>query len=419
MDIYYYDDPVEEPVVTRKKPRAIFGAALLLFAGGLSLNTTLAANVTLNSGVNVEFGQGVQTTTACSGSTILTITPNSSFLNVSGGGSFYFSSVSVANIPASCHGKDFTISAYNSSSSNPLPIFNTNSTTAVVYNNAGTFQLGAGTTEGASITNPATGRFILTFTTPVALSTTVTRLTIQSSVHAQVASGYNVGDIGPGGGVIFYKDVAGFNCGPAYSATGSPTNGKCNYLEAAPSIWSGATEWVGEEPDEILVAVKDEAFRYAVLEHEAQNIIDNAYSLDEPLVSQVGRGYKNSINILEQVDNDATTAAGAARAYAGGGKNDWYLPSYSEINLLCQWAKGITRNTTQLCNSSAAPTQTGTGFEVLWNADPEQSARYRTSSENPEDAYGARDSWTINMSNGQQDSQPKGNAARVRPIRAF
>jgi len=227
-----------------------------------------------------------------------------------------------------------------------------------------------------------------------------------------VASGYNVGDIGPGGGVIFYKDVAGFNCGPNYTDT-------CNYLEAAPSIWSGAMVTEGEEPDEYEVREKDTAFLYAVPEHEEQNINDNAYSLDEPLVSQVGRGYKNSRNILEQEGNDATTAAGAARAYTGGGKNDWYLPSYSEINLLCQWAKGITRNTTQLCNSSAAPTQTGTGFEVLWDADPGRSARYRTSSENPEDVYGPRESWLINMSNGQLDSQPKGNAARVRPIRAF
>ena len=39
-----YDDPVEELVVKRNKPRAIFGSALLLFAGGLFLNTTFVAN---------------------------------------------------------------------------------------------------------------------------------------------------------------------------------------------------------------------------------------------------------------------------------------------------------------------------------------------------------------------------------------
>jgi hypothetical protein len=417
VDVYYYDDPVDEPVVKNKKPKAIFGAALLLFAGGLTLNTTLAANVSLNSGVNIQFGQGVQTTTACSGATILTVTPTSTFLNASGGGSFYFSSVSVANIPASCHGKDFTISAYNSSSSNPLPIFNTNATKAVVYNNAGTFQLGEGTTEGASITNPVSGKFTLTFTSPVALSTTVTRLTIQSSIHTQVASGYNVGDIGPGGGVIFYKDVAGFNCGPNYSATGSPTNGKCNYLEAAPSLWSGLEE---EDQNEEMVPAKDSAFVFA---NVIQNLNEIVVAEEGPggpgtLVPQVGRGYKNSLAIIAQ-GNNATTAAGAARAYRGGTKSDWYLPSLSEINLLCQWAKGVTGDATTACPSSGTPTRTGAGFEVLWDANPEASPQYSTSSEQFDVNQAVNWVWIINFSDANAEAIEKGQSARVRPIRAF
>ena len=47
MTDFYHDDPVEEPVVKRAKPKAIFGSALLLLAGGLFLNTTLAANISL------------------------------------------------------------------------------------------------------------------------------------------------------------------------------------------------------------------------------------------------------------------------------------------------------------------------------------------------------------------------------------
>ena len=406
----YFDDPVEESSGNRRSFKGIISLILLIAVGGTYLQTTLAANINLNSGLVVEFGQGVAATTACSGGTSLIVTPISTFENASGAGAFYFSSVKVSNIPSGCNGKDFIINAYNSASAAPLAIFNSTSTSAVVWSDGGTFKLGAGTTTGASITS-GSGTFTLTFTTPVAAAASVFKLTIQSSNHTEIAVGYSVGQTGPGGGKIFYYSAAGFNCGPNYTDT-------CNYLEVAPSIWSGAMVWEGEEPDEYEVAEKDTGFRYAVPEHEEQDIIENAYSLDGQLVSQVGRGYKNSLNILAQLDNDATTAAGAARAYTGGGKNDWYLPSYSEINLLCQWAKGITRNTTQLCNSSAAPTQTGTGFEVLWNADPGQSALYRTSSENPQDE-GPRESWTINMSNGEPDSQPKGNAARVRPIRAF
>ena len=405
MDIYYYDDPVDEPVVKQKKPKAIFGAALLLFAGGLSLNTTLAANVSLNSGVNIEFGQGVQTTTACSGATILTVTPNSTFINVSGGGSFYFSSVSVANIPASCHGKDLTINAYNNSSNTPLAIFNSTATSAVVYNNAGTFELGNGTTEGATITS-GSGTFTLTFTTPVATSTTVTRLTIQSSDHVGVVSGsytiYNIGDIGPGGGKIFYKDLDGFNCGTNHSATGSPTGRKCNYLEVAPANWSGGTD--PAKPWATGTASSGNAIT------DVNGITNEVNPLQIRTNFDIGLGYKNSLAIVAQ-GNGITTAAGAARAYSGGSKNDWYLPSDIEINLLCRWGKGMPVDVRANCDSGSGTfnSQTGASFQFS------SATNYSSSSE--------RDSsigWTLNMSSlSLNRDEQKALSRLVRPIRAF
>ena len=417
MSDFYHDDPVEEVSGTRRNFKGIISLILIIAVGGTYLQTTLAANIRLNSGIVVNFGQGVTTTAACSGGTSLTITPISSFVNVSGGGAFYFTSVKVANIPTSCIGKDFVINAYSNSSNSPLAIFNTSSTNAVVYDNAGTFELGDGTTVGASITS-GSGTFTLTFTNPVATATSVFKLTIQSSNHAVTGFDYNVGDIGPGGGRIFYKSVTGFNCGANYTSTGSPSGKKCYFLEAAPSSWSGLDEL--DQDDNVVGPEKDSPFIYAVTAQELQNISDNAYDLSGTLVSQVGRGYKNSLAILGQAGNDATTAAGAARAYRGGSKSDWYLPTFSESILLCQWAKGITQDATQLCNSSVAPTQTGNGFEVMWDADPSVSSRYWTSSENPADQYGPRWPWTINMSDGSGDSpSPKGSPLRVRPIRAF
>ena len=100
------------------------------------VQTTLAANISLNTGSPLEFGQGISATTACSGATNLTITPNSTFVNSSGAGAHYFSSVTVSNIPSNCQGFDFTINAYNNSSSTPLALFNSTSTSAVVYNNS-------------------------------------------------------------------------------------------------------------------------------------------------------------------------------------------------------------------------------------------------------------------------------------------
>ena len=186
---FYSDDPVEIAASPAKKTFSSFLAFILLFLGGTYfLQTTLAANIAINTGAPFEFGQGVTATTACSGSNVLTMTPFSSFVNVSGGGDYYFSSLRVSNIPTSCYGSDFTINAYSSTGNSPLAIFNSTSTNAVVYNNAGTFELGAGITSGASISS-GSGTFTITFASPVATSGSVSRLTIQSSAHTQSAFG--------------------------------------------------------------------------------------------------------------------------------------------------------------------------------------------------------------------------------------
>ena len=195
---FYSDDPIEEtPNPIKRKFSSVLAFILLLVGGTYLVQTTLAANIAINTGAPVEFGQGVAATTACSGATNLTITPNSSFVNASGGGAHYFSSVTVSNIPSSCNGKDFTINAFGNTSSAPLAIFNSTSTSAVVYSNAGTFELGAGTTTGASITS-GSGTFTLTFTIPVATSGSVFKVTLQSGEHVVVVSSY-----GPARGIQF------------------------------------------------------------------------------------------------------------------------------------------------------------------------------------------------------------------------
>ena len=56
---------------------------------------------------------------------------------------------------------------------------------------------------------------------------------------------YAVGDPGPGGGIIYYVDNAGFSCGSGFTETGSPTGGKCKYLEVAPGGWNATAETAG------------------------------------------------------------------------------------------------------------------------------------------------------------------------------
>ena len=64
---------------SRKKLRVILGIGALAAVTGLG--STLAANISLNGGGNVEFGQGVATTAACDDD--ITLTPVSEFSNTS------------------------------------------------------------------------------------------------------------------------------------------------------------------------------------------------------------------------------------------------------------------------------------------------------------------------------------------------
>ena len=392
---FYSDDPVDfnQESQKRKFP-AIFGALLLLVGGGFFVQTTLAANISLNTGAPIEFGQGITATAACSGATDLTITPNSTFVNLSGGGGFYFSSVTVSNIPTSCYGVDFTINAYDSTNSTSLALFNSTSTNAVVYNNAGTFSRGTGST-GMTVLS-GTGTFTVTFTTPVAQSSNVFKLTIQSGAHTTF---YEVGDIGPGGGRIFYYLEAGFNCGSGFTTTGSPTGGLCHYLEAAPIGWN-----TGSDP------VK----AWAVTDYKGSDIdtIPNENDLQINL-SGVGLGYKNSVAIVAQngLYNESSNnyAAGAARAYAGGSKSDWYLPTIPELNQMCKWQRGVPWvSDATVCASGTLNSGIGaTGFS---------GQKYWSSSERADTV-----AWVQNfnpLSSGQAYTD-KANNMHVRPIRAF
>ena len=302
----YHDDPITEKP-NRKVKRNVLNSLAVIAGSLLFFQTTLAANISLGT-VPVEFGQGVTQTVACSSGTNLTIIPNSSFTNASGGGSFYFSSVAVSNIPVGCYGKDFIIRAYGNTDSTPLALFNTTSTAAVVYNNSGTFQAGLGMT-GATVSS-GSGTFTVTFTSPVALSTNVFKVTIESAVPS--VTFYNLGDTGPGGGKIFYYSAAGFNCGPTLAAT-------CNYLEAAPSLWNGGAG--------------DPVAKWA--NNTSQVVGTYGGSTETATAIAIGSGYRNTLAIIRAGNSDIGVAAALADSHTvtvgGVTFTDWYLPSLNEL----------------------------------------------------------------------------------------
>ena len=390
---FYHDDPIEEVSKTKVRSKVLSTAALIV-GSIFFFQSTLAGNISLNSGRGIEFGQSVSQAVACSGETNLTLTPRSTFINGSPG-AHYLKSVTVSNIPTSCYGDDFTINAYGDSSSTPLALFNETSTSAVISNTDGTFSTGIRVT-GMTVES-GDGSFIATFTTPVAQSSGVFKLTIQSGLPFV----YQVGDRGPGGGFIYYVNQSGFSCGATYTSTGSPTGGKCKYLEVAPSDWNG-----GSEAQKVWAVTAQQGTDVPTISNDWPSAYNN--------ILGVGLGYKNSLAIvsLNGAYNSSSNdyAAGAARAYAGGSKNDWYLPSNAELNLLCQWARGVAPAVTNFCtggislnSSTYGASSAGFTNNTYWSSS-EQSATY---------------AWRTHFAVGGNTGFGKSSAQHFRPVRAF
>ena len=79
MSLFNFEDQVRKAPRNRKSLKLIVGIGAL--AGVIAIGSTLAANLNLNTGKPVEFGQGVAQTTACSGTNSILVTPNSTFQN--------------------------------------------------------------------------------------------------------------------------------------------------------------------------------------------------------------------------------------------------------------------------------------------------------------------------------------------------
>jgi hypothetical protein len=206
-----------------------------------------------------------------------------------------------------------------------------------------------------------------------------------------------VGDPGPGGGIIYYVNNAGFSCGSGFTETGSPTGGKCHYLEVAPSAWRPGD---GSEEGGITWAVTDNQ------NVDVSGIANDSFEYFSAL--GIGLGYKNSDLIVAQ-GNDTTTAAGAARAYTNNSKSDWYLPTTAELNLLCQWNHGVTQDVTSQCTGGTFNAGIGASASGLITGN------YWSSSEE-----GSGSVWVQFFFNGTTSSPDKlVGMSEVRPVRAF
>jgi hypothetical protein len=120
-----------------------------------------------------------------------------------------------------------------------------------------------------------------------------------------------LGNTGPGGGLVFYVDPAGFACNDGAT---------CTALEGAPAGWSGQAD----DPIGVWCMKDQPGF-------EALNTDGGTF---DSFSTVIGTGLANTRMIVDACGE--ATAAGVASAYTGGGLTDWYLPSIGEFLLLAR-----------------------------------------------------------------------------------
>ena len=213
---------------------------------------------------------------------------------------------------------------------------------------------------GCTVTVPASSCVVTGLTNGTAYTFKTTATNSAGTSGLSSASGsvtpatvYVVGDIGPGGGFVFYVSAANF------TSTGSVCNTACKYLEVAPIDQSTDIVWATTA-----------AFCYAAGSDSGSSDCKNnsiysntaGQAASQSASFAIGMGMANTNQIYARVSNNggvggaatSTYAAGLAWAYsvAGNSNTDWHLPSRDELNVLCKWNGGLawTSNDT-LCSS--------------------------------------------------------------------
>ena len=189
-----------------------------------------------------------------------------------------------------------------------------------------------------------------------------------STASASITPVYALGDTGPGGGLIFL------------------ISGGLTY-EMAPKTWSGSSsddtpilKWCNIENSNITGAVG----------------------------TALGTGSANTTAM--QSPACASGTAVSARAYLGGGLTDWFLPSKSELNAMCNYSRNPS--------SPALPSVACSGQQNLTFSSSTygfQQSFYWGSSQ--DSTVGA---WGLGFDGvASEYLTEKGTSLRIRPIRAF
>ena len=241
---------------------------------------------------------------------------------------------------------------------------------------------GAAGTAGADGTPGADGINGTNGTNGAAGASSPTGFTARSVCGSNGTTLCAVGVPGPGGGTIVYVDST--NEMPGY-----------DYLEVAPydspfqPDWSTSTEKCG-----IAASTSCET-----------SFLSDAGTALGYIGLGTGRAATAAIVARHEAGGvvKADYAAGAADVYITATASDWFLPSKDELNEVCKYA----RNTNQ--ETGAATVCFGGTLRIDFNP-----ISYWSSSEDYSNL-----AWVHYFNDGLQFAGPKGEIARVRPVRAF
>ena len=376
-----------------KNLKYILGIGAL--AGVIALGSTLAANINLNTGHPVEFGQGIAQTVSCDSDGV-TLTPYSTFKNATDAGTFYLSSLKFSGVSANCSDVVFRLRIYINGNPTPLPLpaINDYSFELGFRANHDWYSVNTCITFTNKITNSADNNSLTIDLSKCSLWATphsgqIDRITLETSRYEAgvfpVLGKYNIGETGPGGGNVFYYSKVGFD------EIGAPCSPSCHYLEAAPTnssvlnYWTDAHyEWSGNKTAP--VGTTSEGF---------------------------ATGWENTWQTINQPEGgDTADRAGTiAHAYRGpNGLTDWFLPSQTELNTICKWQAGElwVSEETQCTGGDTRTMNSGIGASGF------QADRYWSSSE-----FQANASEAQSFYGGTSGNYYKGSFLFVRPIRAF
>ena len=231
-------------------------------------------------------------------------------------------------------------------------------------------------------------------TTPLALAPTTettltpaTETTLAATTETTMATAptptYQVGDTGPGGGIVFFvaseRQFWGQYLEAAIADVKAPVMPPSE--DSPPYLNDGRSQW-GCNVD-------------AIFGTSAKTEIGSGLANTKKITDSNCKGTDNSVS-----------AASLAATYNGGGKTDWFLPSGDELNELCKYARTqTTGNSLVKCNSDG----------ILRN-NSFAAGGYWSSSE--DDASNAWFQYFSIYSN-QPRITSKDRGGSVRPVRAF